>query len=234
MKKRLLVLIMMLLSLSGCKVEYQIDLDKYLNINENINVIAVTDSVKNQINEFNLYIPIDKNVNEYESYKTKTEKLEYYNSKKDDNILNFSYKFSNDNYQEYMNSNLVNLAYEYVSISKTSDNILVLSTGKEFMLFDKYQELKEVKITINTNYKVLVDNADTKEKHSYTWVVTPENAYGKSIYLKVDTAIEDLNIFERIITGSSFDIFSVSLIVFLIIYIVYKFLKRRSIKRDEI
>lgn len=234
MKKKIIYIMPIILLLTGCKVEYKINLDTNLNIEENINLIATSDSDKTKINDFSLNIPIDKEIDDYGAYEEKIADIEYYNKTKTAESLTFNYKYDNEKHDEYINSNLANMAYEYISISTVDEDTKVLSTSKEFLLFDKYDNLEEVKVTINTTYKVLSNNADEVNKHNYTWIITKDNAYGKGIYLKVDTSKEDLTFYEKLIRGDYLNMFTLSLVILFIGFIIYTLVKRRDKKINKV
>ena len=227
-------LLITILLLTGCKVEYNLNLDNNLNLLEDINIIPSNNSDKETINNFSYNIPIDSTADDYDVFEKKMETLEYYNINKKNDKLEINYKYDNTKYDEYSNSTLVNMAYEYISIEKVDDREIVLSTAKEFRLFESYDNIEEVKITIKTNYKVLKSNADEVDNHKYIWKINKENAYGKGIYLKVDTSIEDLSFLEKLMRGDYFTPFTISIMLLIIGSIIYLILKRKSNKVDAI
>lgn len=230
MKLKHISIIFLILLLSGCNVEYKIDLDKNLNIEENIKLIPTTTEDEEKFKEFNLFIPINKEVDDFETLEKKQKDIKYYNQKKSNTTIQFNYQFNKD---DYINSSFVNKAYEFISVTQLKDE-LVLSTSKEFLLYEMYENLEEVKITINSKYKLIKSNADEEEKHSYTWIINKENAYEKNIYLKLDTTTEDLTIREKIENGDYLNIFTISIVLFIIGYFLYKIIQRKGNKRDQI
>ena len=232
--KRVLILTIITLLLTGCKVEYNLTLNDKLLLEENITVIPTTDSDYDELKDFKLNIPISKDIDDYSFYQEKDKEIKYYKKNKTNNSINFSYKYKDKNYSDYIESTLSNLAYEYISISKINDEELTLSSSKEFKLFKEYDTLDEVKITIETNYKVLSNNADEVNKHRYTWYLTKENAYGKGIYMKVNPSKEDLTFIEKLLRGDYFNIFTITLFIALIGFTIYLFLKKKSNSIDKI
>ena len=230
MKLKHISIIFLILLLSGCNVEYKIDLDKNLNIEENIKLIPTTTEDEEKFKEFNSFIPINKEVDDFETLEKKQKDIKYYNQKKNKSLIQFNYRFNKD---DYINSSFVNKAYEFISVTQLKDE-LVLSTSKEFLLYEIYENLEEVKITINSKYKLIKSNADEEEKHSYTWIINKENAYEKNIYLKLDTTTEDLTIREKIENGDYLNIFTISIVLFIIGYFLYKIIQRKGNKRDQI
>lgn len=232
--KRVLILIIIILLLTGCKVDYNLTLDDKLILKENITIFPTMDNDLNELKDFKLNIPIDKEIDDYSVFKEKIEGIEYYKKNKTDSSINFSYKYKRGDYYDYTESTLTNLAYDYISISKINDEELTLSSSKEFKLFKEYDTLEEVKITIETNYKVLSNNADEISRHKYTWYLTKDNAYGKGIYLKVNPSKEDLNFFEKLLRGDYLNSFTVTLFIVGIGFIIYTYLKKKSNNIDKI
>ena len=81
---------------------------------------------------------------------------------------------------------------------------------------------------------VLIHNLVKIYTHKYIWYLTNDNAYGKGIYLKVDTSIEDLTFFEKLLRGDDINIFTVTLLIAGIGFIIYVFLKKKSNNIDKI
>lgn len=231
--KRNIILIIILLLLTGCKIEYKINLNNNFDIEETAKLISTTTKDETEFNEFSLHIPIDKEADDYTVFTDKSDKLEYYNFKRINNTLQFGYKYKQSETEKYINSSFVNTAYDYISINKVNEETLVLSTSKDFRLFDRYPSIEEVKVTINTKYKVITNNADEVKRHNYTWIITKDNAYGKGIYLKLNPTKEDITFLEKLLRGDYLNIFTISLLILALGYIVFLILKRKSQKVDE-
>ena len=229
-----LILIILLLLLTGCKVEYKININDVMELGENITITATTDADKEKINAFDSNIPVDKNENESIDTNTKLDDIDYYDIKKEDNKLIIKYNYNSREYDTYINSKLVNMAFEYISVNKVEGNLLVLSSSKEFLLFKEYLDLEEVRVTITTNYKVLSHSADEKNSHDYTWIFNKDNAYGKGIYLKVDMSEEDITFIEKLIRGDYLNAFILSNTILIIGYILYRIIKKREAKVNAI
>ena len=56
--------VLLLFILSGCSVEYNINIDKNINLNENINILAQTEDEILRIEEYNGNLPIDVEIDE--------------------------------------------------------------------------------------------------------------------------------------------------------------------------
>lgn len=230
--KRVFILITITFLLTGCKVEYKLILNDKLFLEENITMTPTTDNDLEELKDFKLNIPINYELDDYDIYQNKSKGIKYYKKNKTNDSINFSYKYKN--YFDYTKSTLSNLAYEYISVSKINDEELTLSSSKEFKLFEDYDTIEEVKITIETNFKVLSNNADEVNRHKYTWYLTKDNAYGKGIYLKVNPSKEDLNFFEKLRRGDYFNSFTVTIFIACIGAVIYLFLKKKSNNIDKI
>ena len=228
MKK--IFLLSLILILSGCSVEYNLDIDKDINLIENIKINASTAEEIAEIEDYNGYQPINGDYDDPLVYEEKQEDIEYYNIEKENNSIKFNYTFDQET---YLNSTFTNTAYEFISVTEVGDE-LVLSTSKEFLLFNYYDNLDEVKVTINSKYKLITSNADEEKRHSYTWIINKENAYGKNIYLKLDTSVEDLTFLERLKNGEYTNIFTISILIALIGIIIYLLIKRKGDTRNKI
>lgn len=226
--KRVFILMITTLLLTGCKVEYNLTLNDKLFLEENITITPTTNNELKELKDFKLNIPINYELDDYDIYQNKAEGIEYYKKNKTNNSINFSYKYKKENYSDYTESTLSKLAYEYTSVNKINDEELLLSSSKAFKLFENYDTLEEVKITIATNYKVLSNNADEVNRHKYTWYITKDNAYGKGIYLKVNPSKEDLTFLEKLLRGDYFNSFTIILSIFFIGFIIYIFFKMKS------
>lgn len=232
MKKKLFILIILLLSLTGCKVEYKLELDNKLNIKENVTFIAKTDIDKELFNQqWNIPIKYSKKL---DLNSEKKDEINYYKSQKSGEKNIYSYEYNNSEYEKFEDNTFVNLAYDYVSIASINNEDLVLSSSKKFYLFDKFNNLEEVKITISTTYKVIEHNADEVKNHDYTWIINKDNADNKGIFLEINPSKENLTFMEKLIRGDYFNTFVITLIFLVIGILIYLILKKYSEKRDEI
>lgn len=236
LKKNILLLLLIIIPLTGCTVEYKLDIDENIKLHENITITPIIDTEINKIKAYNSYIPINIDIDEEAAFKKKYKDLKYYKYKKDNNN-NMIIKSSHD-INQFNTSRFANSCYEYIALSKTKtkeekENLL-LSTSKKFLCFDMYEELDEVKITITSTYKLKETNADEVKRHTYSWNINRSNKDNKVIYLLLDTTEQDLNFWERLKNGEYTNIFTISLLLFIIGIIIYGYLKRKSIKRDEI
>ena len=229
MKQKYIVLIIISFLLTGCNIEYNLNIDKDLKFQEDITINATLSNEINKINEFNQYIPIDYRADDISIYEKKSKDVEYYEITKKNNNINFKYNFD---IEEYTHSNLASNCYKHIVATK-SDDKLILSTSKEFLCFDTYKELDEVTIKITSRYKLIDTNSDSKENYTYIWKINKENYKDKNIYLSMDSTNRKESLWEKF-QETGFYKYGLFIIIIIIVFLLYKILKFFSKKRDEI
>lgn len=239
MKKKLKIQMVLVAFLAtGCSVNYELDIDRGLTFKENIIIQSSSVEDIQKIQEFDRYVPINIEFDDPSVFEKKLNDVEYYDSSKNNNstILNFHYIHKADslNYDMFARS-----CYQYVTVmkqkdSKTKKDELLLSTSREFLCFNRYDDLDDVMVTITSKYKLKETNADVVEKHKYVWYINRDNADDKYLYLLLDTTERDLTLWEKIQEGKYTNAFTVSLLLLLVGGMIYLFLKRKGEKRDKI
>lgn len=197
-KLKKLLLLFLLILLTGCEAEYNIEINNNINLKETINIIEKDETKFNEKSdilykltpkeylETNLKWPTqvyqNDEVNPYEpikldntKYYTKTDISNY-------NMLGISYSY-NHNQNRYNNTDIINKCYN-IKYSKNNDNVSFETIG-EFKCFDEYKLLDKVIINLNTTCKVNKENADKKDKNKYIWYITKENYKDKKIKFQV-------------------------------------------------
>lgn len=227
---RFLIILFSLFLLTGCNVEYKLNIDENLNFNEITKIESTTADDTTKIKEFNLYIPIDAKVDDYASFTNKIDTLNYYNFEKDINNMTFNYNFDKNN---YLNSTIINNAYETVLINE-NENIITVSTSDEFLLFNNYNNLDKIDLTITSSYEFVDCNADVYDKHECIWTITKDNAYGKNIFLKLDTNKKNTSIEEKIKNNTSLNLSLIFFVLAIIALIIYKIIKKKGDLHNKI
>jgi len=235
MKK--IYIIILLFLITGCKAEYNLDIDKELNLNEKTTIIASTSQEQQRISDYNYHLPIDIKIDESNAFREKQKDLEYYEKKKEsnNNILKFSYPYDIDKFNE---GHVAKTCYQYVTVMKTKNKEteneqLLLSTSKEFKCFDIYDGLEEVTIKITSRYKLLETNADKSENYTYTWNINKLNYQDRAIYLLLDITDRDETWWEKF-QKTGFYKYGIFIIIILLAFIIYKLFKKYSEMRDKI
>ena len=106
----------------------------------------------------------------------------------DNNNFGMSYKKNYDTLNDYNNSLSFSICYDNYKLIKEKDKI-VISTSKRFNCFNKYSELDDVTINIDSSLEVESSNADEVNGNIYTWNINKSNADNKpiNIVLKPNT-----------------------------------------------
>ena len=233
MKKMLMLLIFAFL-ITGCSVNYELNIDKQLNLSENIILNATTDTDVQKILDFNQYIPINIEFDEPVIFKEKADGVQYYNinKKSDNSSLKFNYSYDVD---EFNFNIFAKSCYQYVTVmDQDNEKELLLSTSREFLCFDKYDNLDDVTVTITSKYKLKETNADEVSRHTYRWFINKGNAKDKYLYLLLNTGEKDLNLWERILEGDFTNTFTIFLAVFLIGGIIIFLFKKKGDRRNRV
>jgi len=170
MKKTILLLI--LLFITGCDVEYNIHFSKdtitetvKLNLENNsenketLNYLDQTPfyAIINTINK----VEYNKKIKDYDNYKQYT----------------FEYEYKKNLY----NNSRFKHCYDAYSITE-NNNVITLNTSKQFrcLVYD-YNEIKNLTINITSDYVVVEHNADEVKDGVYKWYINDNNAHDKPI-----------------------------------------------------
>ena len=204
--KKIILLIVCVLTLSGCSVEYNLTIDD--SFNENI--LVFTNDLNNlDINHEEYYNKSyralfsdmlntsvmsyfnDENFDPYGS--AIQPNVKYYNKKLINNgsIYGINYDFDFD-YNNFYRSSAIKSCFNEINISKYQD-IYTLKTNNKCNLFDSYPLLDSIKIVINIDYDVIYNNADSSSEGVYTWVIDKNNYTNKNISISFDTISDDLD-----------------------------------------
>jgi len=230
--KVILLSVFVLLICSGCSVEYNLDIDKGLKLNESVTIETFNNEEKMKIKDYNSYLPIDINADDYSVYQEKKDGVEYYNFTKDNNKIMFDYLYDVD---KFNNNVFARTCYEYVTVMENYNkeeerNELILSTSKEFLCFKYYDSLENVVVKIKTTRDVYSNNADNVEGNTYIWNINKANKEDATINLVIDgnVTVEKLSFWERNL------LFLISVGVFILGGVIYLVMKKRSEKVDKI
>lgn len=175
MKKYLIILLFLVL-LTGCDAVYKLEIR---NKDFKEKIIIETDK-KKQLNYFKnnqLYAIMDGASN-FEPYKMSINT--WFSNKK----LKLKYKYND---LEYEKATVLSTCFDAYNVIK-EENYYLLSTSKGVKCFaEEYKPLlKNLKIVIQTNHKVIDSNADEYGRDTYTWYVDKNNYKRKNIYLKFE------------------------------------------------
>lgn len=186
--KKILLMFILILLLSGCSVEYNVSLEND-SFKENGSLIEKKENKDNlskngfsfeeQINY--TYQSMHDVLNGQEMEKTQSFEL-----KKIDTDKEIGLTYSNELKQnKYYLSPIIRQCYDNVSV-KNSNNNIKISTGNYFKCFDYYELLNNVTVNFTTNYKVVNNNADEIKDNTYTWFINKNNFKNKEISIEID------------------------------------------------
>ena len=185
MRYKYFVLCLLLLLLTGCKFEYNLNITS--DSIEEDNIAYIRGASKDNVEE-EVYKIVEK-------YSGPTNELGMYNS----SIVNKNGLFGVDfsasyNYNSYQNSPSFSLCYDsYKIVNDNSAHSIIISTNGDFKCFDMFDELDELTINVTTDYNVISSNADSVNNDIYTWYIRRENAKNKFINIRISTVNENSN-----------------------------------------
>lgn len=223
MKNKILFLIFNVCLFTGCTVNYNIDIDSA--ISENISFIESNSNINNNIytddtSGFKSYKEEISNLNDYPTSVLSNQAIDiyepqnkvdgtlYYNSKIVDNnnqygiIFDAKYDIKNIEYVKVFNT-----CYDDVKVN--SDNGIIKINVKGENICFKYYSLDEINIKLKTKYKVLSNNATSKDGKYYIWTINKDNYNKQEINIEIDTT-----------RGSeSFSLTQILLIIFGVVFV---------------
>lgn len=177
--KKISLLIILLLIISGCTSKINIDISDNI-INEEI----IIDNQSVPLSNFPNYVPAFKKDNIIDTEPdTKLEGIEYYKKEIKDNLIHYSYSFRTE---EYNNSHTMKDFFSSSSLesSRWTGFLEAYTSSDDIYVFDMYPDLTQLEVNITTKLVVEESNADSVKDNTYTWVFTPNNK-NKSIYIKM-------------------------------------------------
>lgn len=177
MKRNILLLLIILLTLVGCNAKYEVEI-KDDDVIEKKSLIIDKTSVLDD----NIYYTFDKMASKYflsTDFLLGGEIKEYYDEDKAIYQKTNTFKLT-----EFNNSEVFNYCYDAHNVIIEDDYILI-STSNVFKCFDIYDELDNVDIVLKTNHKSIENNADEVDGYIYKWHVTKDNYQNKNIYIKL-------------------------------------------------
>lgn len=217
-RKKILLLIIILFSLTGCTVEYNVEINT--NSIKEDNIVYINNSNKDNIKQ-----KVEELVNNYTGPTNSLGMYEQTIVEKNNNF-GMSYKKEYSDIEDYNNSLSFSLCYDNYKLIKEKEKIII-STSERFNCFNKYKELDNVTINIKSNLDVLSSNADVINDNIYTWHINKENASNKNINIVFKPNTES-NKQGKII--SAFVLVLLSFIIFGIIILLIRLISKRKNK----
>lgn len=201
MRRKVLTLVLLFIVTTGCSVNYEVTIDddtidELVQITENIErtnnnilnvgVLSYNDAINN-LYKVPTPVYIDANVNPYDEMEI-IDGVDYYNK----NMISTENQYGmeatyNHNLTNYQKSSALHQCYKNISVLR-DDNTITLSTSRNNLCFDKYQNLEEINVHIKFDeekYKVNSHNADTYADGDYYWNINTNNYSDKSIVIEI-------------------------------------------------
>lgn len=217
--KRIIILFITAILLTGCNASYDI----------NIKQDKIEDSIKIYTTNQTVQTATDKTIKEF------TEKLGNWERGYDfykrelyatDKITGYNYTYS-FNYNEYDAMSQIRKCYKDFQFDYQKDTIII-KTSKEFLCQNYYQEVKSLQLNIQSEYKILNSNADTKTANIHTWNINKTNYKNKPIEITIskNKITTQENIKEK-----KLDIIKILIIIIFILLIIILIIRKKEQKQ---
>lgn len=188
MKKiKLFSLFILCLLLSGCTIEYELNI-KDAKYKENI-IITGSENEEDQQYYNTLKdwsVPaFYKDITYNSESPNKADGVEYYDKKINNRDFSVNLKYNFDE-KEYSDSTMAKFCYNNFFASENEEAKTVSYTASmDFNCFTTYENLDKVIVKLKTNRNMVNHNADRVEDGTYYWDITRENAKGKYIFFEL-------------------------------------------------
>ncbi len=212
MKKKMLIMILSVLLLTGCTVNYNLEVEN----NSLKEVIYGTVTKEETTNDANSTAPNIVNELIYSEKVPLAEGTSAYNREIYENGSDINYKFSyNYDMSDFESSSLINTCFENHEIVDLGDYYSIKLSGNFYCLYSK-----KINIAVTSNLKVASNNADKIKDNTYIWTIDKNTT---DIELAVDKDTPYTKPIKRGIS-STFRIvcFIILIILSLITYLLYK------------
>lgn len=216
MKNKLYFIIPLLLLLSGCTVNYNLDINKD-KIIENISGTVTNEEItpevegKSDVNPKYYYLYLDDSSLITDSNEKYTKDI---TDTTDGKKFSFNYIYEGN----YDKSKVINTCFENHTINETDDYYYIKLSGKFACLYSD-----KININVTSSYEVLDNNAQKVDGNKYTWVIdNPDNV---DITLTVSKTVE-YKTPTRAKTFSTFQL--IGLIIFVLLTIITYFLYKKK------
>lgn len=182
MKRKIMLLVGVLFLVSGCSIEYNLEVDENNNYKENFTITAEVNSVYGMDELYNSYLE------EYPIYSDEYEEFKYYDPyNKDKNYtyynksyqkLEYGYTFNykaNFNNETYNKARTINYIFNNSKIGYIKDkDYYYISATKPEILENTEIESLVVNVKFN-NVQVLEHNANNVSGNTYTWKLNKDS-----------------------------------------------------------
>lgn len=228
-KLKILLLLCSCFFLSGCTVEYNLNI-KNAKFKENILIQGTKEDMEQPyyatLKNWNIPSFYEDIINNSDN-PDKIKGVEYYKRKVNDRnfSVNLSYQFTQNNYTD---STMAKFCYNnFFAYENEETKTISYTASMDFKCFTTYEELDNVVVKLTTNRKMVNHNADSVDGKTYIWNITRDNAEGKYIFFELDNrGLTFLTILKYILIVVS--ILAI-LALLVIIYFRYRWMKANRI-----
>lgn len=163
MKKKMLIMILSVLLLTGCTVNYNLEVEN----NSLKEVISGTVTKEEAENDVNSTAPSIVNELIYSENVPIAVGTNTYNRELNENGNNINYKFSYDyDMSNFANSSLINTCFENREIVDLGDYYSIKLSGDFRCLY-----ANNININVTSNLKVISNNAKKVKNNTYSWTI---------------------------------------------------------------
>lgn len=214
MKKKLLILLL-LFFITGCKVNYKLDITKDLKVKEEL---SPSETIEYFDKEYEYYEREDAIDALYRVFKDRISvKYDYVHNKNETGIIaTHDYKSLKNYLKE---NNLYKQFFENIDYIEKGSIITIKSTG-DFYKYTCQDNTKfiieDFELQIKIPFKVIENNADEVKGNTYIWRINSKTE-DKKIVLKFDSSILNANKYDLLIIISL-----VVIIVLAVLFVRYK------------
>lgn len=191
MIKKLSISLLSIMILSGCTVDYSINIDKDLIVDESIKINELTNTILTQTLDVDIFL--DKAIDNYQNdprydlymYEKYTDDSETYVTAKA-YYLDFNAYLENKKIKDtlFENFNIIKEGntYNFVYVAKNSKDVEIFNDSELYTSL-----IDEVRLNITLPFKVISNNANNVdiETNTYTWIYK-KNENLKNIDIKFD------------------------------------------------
>lgn len=179
--KRVLIILFLILIVSGCRVNYDVKINKDLSINERVIASEKTDRLKSRTN-----LDINQSVSYlYKIYKTKNMGEDEYSITSADNTTSVVVNNSYNSIKEY-SDNFKTDIFEESNIYEDNKHIII-DINQNALINSKASNryvYDEIEVTFELPFEVINNNADKVNNNKYTWYIKADSDEYKRILLE--------------------------------------------------
>ena len=215
--KKILLLIITTILLTGCKATYDITFEEE-KIYDSIKVYTdsknVNSASEDTLNDF--LLKIGEWERGYDYYKR-----DLYTS---DKITGYHYTYDFP-YDQYDATSQIRKCYK--DFEFTYEDTINLKTSNEFLCASYYKDVKNFEISITSKYQINSSNADQVSNNKHTWIINKNNYKNKPIIIEIDKNREAKKEMPKI------DIKMILIFIIFILLILVYLVNKKDLKRQK-